>query len=565
MVSAWKYNMRTNLLPIASLLAIFLAAFRLTSAAAAPGDQVVVIYNRRMPESRAVAEYYAAKRQVPPEQIIGFDLPTTEEISRNTFRKDLERPLFKALKERKLWQVGGHLPGATNAHPGKIDWTITASKIRFAVLCYGVPLHIAHDPALREEGLEKLKAETRRNGAAVESELCLLPHLEEELPITGPLRNPVYGVTNTALLHPTNGVLLVSRLDGPSASIARGLVDKSLEAEREGLWGRAYIDVRNITEPGFKEGDAWMKAAGAICRRLGFETVVDENAGTFPAGFPMSHIAMYIGWYTDTASGPFAQPAVEFMPGAFAYHLHSFSASTIRSATHAWVGPLLAKGAACTMGNVDEPYLAGTPEMAIFAARFIFERFTFAEAAYASQPVLSWQCTVVGDPLYRPFDQDPQLLHQALLKSNSPKLEWSYLRLLNLNQQTGKPVADLIALLDQLELTKQSAVLMEKAGDLYEAQGKPTSAAHAWIEALKLKPSPQQRLRLLLELGEKLPALDRAQEAYDFYHQLLAEFPDYPDKITVDRKILPLAQKLGHKEEVQRLEIAIKNLPNTGK
>jgi uncharacterized protein (TIGR03790 family) len=561
MASASKYNMRTDLLSFATGLALFLGVFHSHFAAARPGDEVVVIYNSRMPESKGVAEYYAEKRLVPREQIIGLDLPVTEEILRATFRKDLERPLWQILKDRKLWQVGGHLPSPTNLHPGKVDWTITASKIRYAVLCYGVPLHIAHDPALREEGLEKLKTETRRNGAAVESELSLLPHLEQNLPITGPLRNPIYGSTNTLLLHPTNGVLLVTRLDGPSASIARGLVDKALEAEREGLWGRAYIDVRNITEPGFKEGDAWMKASGEICRRLGFETVVDENAGTFPAGFPMSHIAMYIGWYTDTASGPFAQPTVEFMPGAFAYHLHSFSASTIRSTTRAWVGPLLAKGATCTMGNVDEPYLAGTPEMAIFAARFIFERFTFAEAAYASQPVLSWQCTVIGDPLYRPFEQDPQLLHQSLFKSNNPKLEWSYLRLLNLNQQTGKPMADLITLLDEIELTKHSAVLMEKAGDLYAAQGKPTSAAHAWAEALKLKPSPQQRLRLLLELGEKLPPLDRSQEAYDFYHQLLTEFPDYPDKIGVDRKILPLAQKLGHKAEVQRLEIAIRNLP----
>ena len=40
----------------------------------------------------------------------------------------------------------------------------------------------------------------------------------------------------------------------------------------------------------------------------------------------MSQIALYAGWYERNASGPFAQPKVEFMPGAFAYHLHSFSA-----------------------------------------------------------------------------------------------------------------------------------------------------------------------------------------------------------------------------------------------
>ena len=35
----------------------------------------------------------------------------------------------------------------------------------------------------------------------------------------------------------------------------------------------------------------------------------------------MSHIAIYCGWYDASVSGPFALPKVEFMPGAFAYHL----------------------------------------------------------------------------------------------------------------------------------------------------------------------------------------------------------------------------------------------------
>jgi len=34
-------------------------------------------------------------------------------------------------------------------------------------------------------------------------------------------------------------------------------------------------------------------------------------------------------------------------------------------------------------------------------------RITFGEAAWAAQPVLSWQTTVVGDPLYRPFAKEP--------------------------------------------------------------------------------------------------------------------------------------------------------------
>ena len=428
------------------------------------------------------------------------------------------------------------------------------------MLCYGVPLRIDKDPNFKEVGLEKLRPELRRDEAAVDSELALLPLIEENLPLAGPMHNPLYATTNAALLYPTNGLLLVTRLDGPSPDIARGLVDKALQAEADGLWGRAYFDLRNITDPAYKLGDDWIRGAAEICRRLGFETVVDENPGTFPAGFPMSQIAMYMGWYDGNVSGPFTQPTVEFMPGAFAYHLHSYSAATLRSTTQHWVGPLLAKGATITMGCVAEPYLSGTPDLAVFTARLIFSGFTFGEAAYAAQSVLSWQTTVVGDPLYRPFGKTPELLYQDLAAQHSKLVEWSYLRLLNVNQVVGKPLAELAALLDQLEETKHSAVLSEKLADLYAAQGKPSSAVLTYRQALQLDPSPQQRVRLLLTLGDKLLAQERTQEAYDDYQKLLHECPDYPDKLAICRKLLTLAQKLDKKEDAAQFEAEINRL-----
>src|ERR1043166_4559086 len=141
-----------------------------------------------------------------------------------------------------------------------------------------------------------MRPELRRDEACVDSELALLPCVEQKLPLYGPLGNPAYGLTNANSIHPTNGVLMVSRLDGPSAELARGLVDKAIEGDADGLWGRAYVDLRNIKDPDYKSGDEWIRNAGEICRRLGFETVVDQNSGTFPAGFPMSHIAFYLGW-----------------------------------------------------------------------------------------------------------------------------------------------------------------------------------------------------------------------------------------------------------------------------
>lgn len=529
-------------------------------AAPNPGDEVVVVYNAQLPESKQVAEYYAARRRVPANQVLGFPVSTNEEISRAEFRDSLQNPLAQALNNRKLWSIRSHFIPATSNQVRRIEWKPSESKIRYLVLCYGVPLKIAADAHLKEEGADKLRPEMRRNEAAVDSELALLPLVEEHLPLSGPLRNFVFATTNLTSIHPTNGVLMVARLDGPSPAIARSLVDKAMQAETNGLWGRAYFDLRNTSDPGYKMGDDWIHNSAEICRRLGFETVIDDAPGTFPAGFPMSQIAYYLGWYEENACGPFAQPTVEFMPGAFAYHLHSFSAVTVRSATRAWVGPLLAKGVTATMGCVYEPYLTGTPEVAVFTVRWIYQAGTFGEAAYASQPVLSWQTTVVGDPLYRPFGQNPEQLHDRLQQEHNPLVEWSFLRLLNLNLAAGKSLPDVIALLEQLNPSKTSAVLTEKLGDLYLAQGKPSAAAFAYNQALQLNPSPQQTVRLQLGLGERLTALDRPLEAYDHYLKVLQVQPEYPDKLGLYRRLLPLAQKLEKKADAEKYEAEIKRL-----
>ena len=42
--------------------------------------------------------------------------------------------------------------------------------------------------------------------------------------------------------------------------------------------------------------------------------------------------------------------------------------------------------------------------------------------------------------------------------------------------------------------------------------------------------------------------------------QFLKEFPDYPDLLTVNKKLLPLAQKVGKKEDVEQCEKEIKRL-----
>jgi tetratricopeptide (TPR) repeat protein len=233
------------------------------------------------------------------------------------------------------------------------------------------------------------------------------------------------------------------------------------------------------------------------------------------------------------------------MPGAFAYHLHSFSAATLRSTNECWVGPLLTKGATCTMGCVNEPYLSGTPNVAAFLARLIAGGFTFGEAAWAAQPVLSWQTTVVGDPLYRPFARGPAELHAEFASTHNPLIEWSYLRIVDLGLVHGASVAQLAAFLETIPATINSAVLTEKLADFYEMRGKPSSAIETFQRALTLNPSPEQRIRIRLTLGEKLLAQNREADAIENYKQLLKESPDYPGKPSVEAKLAALEQKLA--------------------
>ena len=509
----------------------------------AGGDEVVVIYNSRVPASKAVADHYAAARQVPAKQIFGFALTTNEIITRADFTDFLQKPLAEKLAATGLWKFGNAEIPATGNQPAHTEDRVVASKIRYAVLCYGVPLKIAPGSVAEAAADKIMKTEFRRDEAAVDSELVWLPLIKMNVLLAGPLPNLFYTCTNRTLLTPLNGILLVSRLDGPTPEIASGLVDKALAAESNGLWGRAYIDTRNLqTNDAYYPGDVWLRESAKICRAQGFDVTVDTNADTLPEAYPLSHVAIYAGWYDADVSGPFKRPHVEFMPGAFAYHLHSFSADTVRSATNYWCGPLLAKGATCTMGCVYEPYLQFTPNVAFFLESF-GDGYTFGEAAWASQLALSWQTTVIGDPLYQPFKKSPTELHAQLARTKNPLIEWSFERLVNLDLVHGAREPQLEKFLEDLPATATSAVLTEKLAGLYDSLGKPSSAIAAWQNALKLNPSPQQRVRLRSILAEKLLAQGREVDAMENWRQFIAEAPDYPGKSAVEEKLKSLEDK----------------------
>jgi len=179
------------LLPGLVWLALFAAAPDLR---ADSGESVVVIYNNLMPESKNVAEHYAQRRHVPTNHLIGFSLPATEAMTRTEFSDRLQKPLLRKLEEKELFTFITE----TNSQATHARRKLSDAKIRYAVLCYGVPLKILKEPDLVEEGVDKLRPELRRNEAAVDSELAWLPSLPQKPMLAGPMANPFYGATNSA-------------------------------------------------------------------------------------------------------------------------------------------------------------------------------------------------------------------------------------------------------------------------------------------------------------------------------------------------------------------------------
>lgn len=349
---------------------------------------VAVLYNSASGESKALAEFYASKRNIPAENLVGLKLPETEEISRADYNKLLLAPLTKEYDERGWWQrekspQGQLVPVQTN--------------IRFLVCMRGVPSKIAADPSLPQPKPDE-KAWIEANAAAVDSELALIGL--EGLPTKSSLNNP-YFKTEKSFIESGLPMTLVGRIDAPSLTICQRMIQDAVDTEKTGLWGMAVIDMAKIFEQA-KEGDPALENIARYHREKGIPTIVDRFKETLPLNYPLKDTAIYFGWYDWNVSGPFLNPTFKFKKGAVAAHLHSFSAAQLRDPSKNWSAPLLARGAAATLGNVYEPYLQGTHNFDIFQARLL-AGYTLVEAAYMALPVLSWQNIVLGDPLYRPF------------------------------------------------------------------------------------------------------------------------------------------------------------------
>ena len=375
-----------------------------------------MIANSRASDSLELAQYYMRQRHIPLENLVRIETSSNEYCPRTTYDNEIRKPIREALtrigknKQIRCLVVMYGVPLAIRPLNPKDTSQLTLLTKRLQALqtdqegTKEQPL-----PAVLKEReqieLQIIQIEKSQTQAAVDSELALV--LAGEYPLDGWLPNPYFlGFQDQKTLLKKNSVLMVSRLDGPTPSTVRRLIDDALFAEKRGLHGRAYFDARwpkpdKQQLSGYAFYDAALHKAAEGMSKSGRmkEVRLDSREGLFQPG-DCPDAAIYCGWYS---LGHYVN-AFNWVRGAIGYHIASSECTTLKQPdSQVWCKRMLEEGIAATIGPVYEPYVQAFPLPDLFFLTLSEGYLSLAESYLISLPYLSWQMVLIGDPLYKPF------------------------------------------------------------------------------------------------------------------------------------------------------------------
>lgn len=466
----------------------------------------LLLCNSRVPESVALAQYYAAARKIPARNLLRLPLEPTEEITRTVYETKIAAPLRELLLRQGWWMP--------ERDPATGQQSLR-SQFHILVLFRGMPLKIL---AAREQ-----EGPMESSAASVDSELAALgcPGLAWE----GPAKNPYFG-SELPFAQAALPIQLVGRIDGPGADQCRRMIDEALQAESTGLWGNAYVDLA----PGERDpGAGWLKAAAGELRGQGVPVTVNRFAQSFPRGYPLKDPAFYLASKQEELDGPVDEPALQFRPGAIAAHLAEGSAATLWDSKKTWVAALLQRGAAAAVGSVGYSGPAPSHRLDILVDRLI-KGHTWVESAAMACETLSWTGVVLGDPLYRPFAPASERVDEGQYGKDD-MLPYKVIRLAHgrWGQGPAMPAQELILKLEMASAKLPRPELIEHLGLLASEMGNLRDARTHFLRARSQYASPEDQLRMDLHMADlawsqndKLRALKIWREAAETFHQIPA-------------------------------------------
>jgi uncharacterized protein (TIGR03790 family) len=472
----------------------------------------IVVFNKDIPESVELAKFYAQKRGIARDHLVGLSVSRTEEIGRDEYDTMIRDPLRAVFKERNWWTLNEPRGGPV---------TVKSNEIRFVAMIKGMPLKIR--PAAAYPGDKPGGPPIgNRNDASVDSEVAALGAFSDQ--ISGPLPNPYYQSYRAITEVDHSAILLVCRLDAPEAATVRRMITDAIETEKNGLAGRAYIDGAHNSAGGLGLGDRWLADIRDELHKVGIPVIYEDTPEIFPNTYPMTDCALYFGWYAGTVSGPFTQPDFQFAPGAVAVHIHSFSASTLHDEKANWAGPLLTKGATATIGNVYEPYLQLTAQLNIFADRLL-HGFTFAESAYMSVQTVSWMSVMVGDPLYRPYAAWLDI--DGNREAEKTAHDWAAYHDFA-TKNSSLPAVEFRAAAKQFAARTRNAPMLEDIGLLEAGAENYVGASGCFDLARTIYTKRDDILRTVLHEADALAKQNKAKRGVELLRSVLRIAPDAP-------------------------------------
>ena len=176
-----------------------------------------------------------------------------------------------------------------------------------------------------------------------------------------------------------------------------------METEARGLKGNFYIDSGSKHSPAYNKNLQYLYTLARSNTSL--NVVYDDEPAVFQAG-TCPNAAMYVGWYSLRNY----VPAFTWAEGAVGWHVASFEAEDLRNPdSNIWCVKMIQNGVTATLGAVGEPFLGSFPLPQDFFGFLLTGKYTLAECYWATVPSVSWRLTLIGDPLYRPFAQNPPL------------------------------------------------------------------------------------------------------------------------------------------------------------
>lgn len=264
--------------------------------------------------------------------------------------------------------------------------------------------------------LERLSDEF--SDASVDSELSLLWWDRGQYGVAWRRPNPFHHAFKKTTGRSSRDIplLMVSRLDAPTADLAKRLVDRAMEVEQQGLTGTIYLDARGL--PVKDQSDTYGRYDQSLrdlntflTQHTAYRSKLENTETRFHRSGEAPDVALYVGWYRLRQY----EDAFTFRPGAIGYHMASAEAVSLHRASESgWCKNALERGITATLGSIGEPYLDAFPEPREFVALLMTGQYSLVEAFYVTSRWISWRMVLVGDPLYNPWKITPAAKRSSL-------------------------------------------------------------------------------------------------------------------------------------------------------